>query len=63
MLVGGQARTQPFSRGGGGGLHGGVGQTGMLLALAHSPPRGGLGACYFRKIWKFRLFEGDSEAF
>jgi hypothetical protein len=46
-----------------GGLHGGVAQAGMLWALAHSPPRGVWGHAPPEKFWKFRLFEGDSEAF
>jgi hypothetical protein len=46
-----------------GGLHGGVDQTGMLWALAHSPPRGCGGQAPPENVWKFRLFEGDSEAF
>jgi hypothetical protein len=46
-----------------GGLHGGVAQTGMLWASAHSACRGVWGHAPPGKFWKFRLFEDDSEAF
>ena len=59
-----QWRSGPYAAFLKGGLHGGVAQIGMMWALAHSPPRRvGLGACSSRRYWKFRLFEGNSEAF
>ena len=58
-----QAHMQPFSKGG---YIGDVSQTMttvMLWASAHSPSRGVWGHAPSEMFGKYRLFEGDSEAF
>ena len=41
----------------------GHGSDTYAVGISPQPTQGGLGGMLPRKIWKFRLFEGNSEAF